>query len=192
MTVGTGNAAQLAEQTASDLDAAFGQIVTTHGPAVYTTARRVSLQRADADDLAAETFVRAYKALSGYSPERIRALRMRAWLVTITLNLWRNQLRDTSRRPSLVPLEASATRSDPAGGPEQAALDRCGSSAVEALLADLAEDQRVPIVLRHVVGLSYTEIAEVLGCPAGTAKSHVSRGLATLRAQLHPDEEAMP
>jgi RNA polymerase sigma-70 factor (ECF subfamily) len=53
-----------------------------------------------------------------------------------------------------------------------------------AVLAQLPEAQRVAVVLRHVVGLPTNEVAEVLGCPDGTAKSHISRGLHRLRALL--------
>lgn len=191
--VTVGSVEQLAEHAADDLDAAFGHIVTTLGPAVYTTGLRVGLQPADAEDLAAETFIRAYKALGTYPPERIRALRLRPWLITITLNLWRNQVRDASRRPAAVLLEPSvAPAVDPAADPEQSALDRASAGRISAFLAVLPDAQRVPIVLRHVVGLSYGEISTALGCPVGTVKSQVSRGLAALRAQLHPDEEATP
>ncbi|MGI8757993.1 MAG: RNA polymerase sigma factor [Acidimicrobiales bacterium] len=180
----------LAEQAAVDLGVAFPLIVRAHGGAIYTTALRVGLQPADADDLAAETFVRAYAALGGYAPGRIREMRLRPWLVTITLNLWRNQLRDATRRPRLVPLEPLGALPDPTAGPEEVSLAAGTSQRVERLLAGLSPQQRVPIVLRHVVGLSNDETAAALDCPAGTVKSHVSRGLAILRAQLHLTEEA--
>lgn len=180
----------LAEQAAVDLDSTFPLVVTTHGSAIYTTALRLGLQPADADDLAAETFVRAYAALRRYAPERIREMRLRPWLVTITLNLWRNSLRDASRRPRTVPLEPLGALPDPVGGPEEVSLAAGAPARAERLLAGLSPQQRVPIVLRHIVGLSNDETAMALDCPAGTVKSHVSRGLAILRAQLHPTEEA--
>lgn len=183
---------RLAEEAADDLEAAFPRIVTVLGPAIYTTALRLSAQPADAEDLAAETFARAYRALADYPPERIEVLQLRSWLVTIALNLWRNRIRDASRRPTLVPLDPGADPADVSGDPEQALLDAGGSDNIRALLAVLPEVQRLAILLRHVVGLSYPEIVAVLDCPAGTVKSHVSRGLATLRTQFHPHEEAMP
>ncbi len=180
---------RLAQAAVRDLDAAFSRIVLTHGATVYSTALRVRVQRADAEDLASETFARAYKALSGYSPERILALRLRPWLVTITLNLWRNQIRDASRAPALVPLDSLALPADPARGPEQIVLDRDWNQTLGTLLDRLPEGQRLSVLLRHVVGLPYSEIAQVLDCPTGTVKSQVSRGLATLRNQLRPDKE---
>ena len=176
---------------AADLDAAFPAVVREHGSVAYSTALRLGLQPADAEDLAAETFARAYAAMREYPPERIRQLRLRPWLVTIALNLWRNRLRAAARRPAPVPLDA-ADPPDAAAGPEQRALAADGQRDLAHLLAGLPEDQRVPVVLRHVVGLTYDEIAEVLGCPVGTAKSHVSRGLRALRALLAPTVELEP
>ena len=184
-----GSMEQLTDQAAKDLDSAFPRIVVLYGPTIFTTALRVSQQSADAEDLAAETFVRAYAALRTYSPKRIRELKLRAWLVTITLNLWRNQLRDASRVPTLVQLDSTGSRADPTTLPEQRALDHAGWGEAERLLDNLADFERIPVVLRHVVGLSYREIAMVLDCPVGTAKSHVNRGMATLRKQLGTKEE---
>lgn len=183
---------QLAEQVAVDLDAGFAQVVVAHASTVYSTALRVSRQPADADDLASETFMRAYQAMQAYPPEKLRGLALRPWLVTIVLNLWRNHLRDASRRPTTVPFGPVHPACDPADGPEQTAVGQSELGDIGRLLAGLPELQRIPIVLRHVVGMSYTEIATVLECPVGSAKSQVSRGLAALRSQLHPLEEALP
>lgn len=181
----------LAEEAAVDLEVAFPRLVEAYAGTVYTTARRFSHQAADADDLASETFAQAYKAMQSYPPERVRALDLRPWLVTIVLNLWRNQLRDTSRRPLTVPFESLHPASDAADGPEQLALAQSEIGDVAGLLAGLPEAQRIAIVLRHIVGLSYAEMATVLECPSGTAKSHVSRGLTALRSQLHSVKEAL-
>ncbi len=177
---------QLAERAAADLDATFPDVLAAHGAAVYTTALRVSRQPSDAEDLAAETFVRAYRAMRGYSPERVRDLRLRPWLVTITLNLWRNQLRTAARAPRTVGLEAGPEPQATDGDPERAALEHRGTGWVGACLATLPDPQRQAVVLRHVVGLPYAEVAEAMGCPVGTAKSHASRGLASLRRRLRP------
>ena len=64
-----------------------------------------------------------------------------------------------------------------------------GQFRLGALLAELSDAQRTAVVLRHVVGLSYAEVAVAMGCPEGTAKSHVSRGLQRLRA-VTPKETA--
>jgi RNA polymerase sigma factor (sigma-70 family) len=167
---------------AEDLDAGFAELVRGHQQVVYAVALRVSGRPQDAEDLAAEAFLRAYRALRGYDAGRIAALRPRAWLCTIVLNTWRNAVRDAARRPRQAPLAELAD--PPAAGPgvaEQAEANE-GLRALAALVAELPEAQRVAVVLRHVVGLSTTEVAAAMGCPEGTAKSHISRGLRRLRA----------
>jgi RNA polymerase sigma-70 factor (ECF subfamily) len=111
--------------------------------------------------------------------------------VTIVLNLWRNQLRDRSRRPDGVGVEQVDQSAVASGAdPEAAALAQQGTERIARLLDDLSESQRLAVILRHVVGLSYDEIAEALAIPTGTAKSDVSRGLAALRARLTSEQEA--
>lgn len=181
--------AALLDRLAADPDGGFAALLDAYGGLVYTIALRVSGCRADADDLAQETFVRAYDALRRYPPERVRVLRLRGWLTTITLNLWRNRLRAASRRPALRPLDPGIDPPDAAAGPESLMLDRDGTARWVRRLERLSERQRVPLVLRHVVGLSYAEIAEVLGRPVGTVRSNVSRGLARLRVLTTTDGE---
>lgn len=82
----------LARRAAVDPAGAFAEIVTRYGPVVYTLALRLCDQPADAEDLAAETFARAWRALCRQPAEQTAALRLRAWLVTIVLNTWRNQV----------------------------------------------------------------------------------------------------
>lgn len=166
---------------ASDLDAGFAALVREHEAVVYSVARQFSRDRSDAEDLAADAFLRAYRALRGYDAERLEGLRLRPWLLTILRNTARNSARDRARRPDPPP--AFDTAEEPADGAsvEQAAESADLQRELGALLAQLPEVQRTAVVLRHVIGLGTAEVAEVLGCPEGTAKSHVSRGLRRLR-----------
>lgn len=169
-----------------DLDAGFAEVVRAHERVVYSVALRLSARAGEAEDLAAESLLRAYRALRGYDEARIKALRPRPWLLTIVRNTARNAARDASRRPAPPPgVEPADTA---AGGPsvEQQVEQRDVQRELGALLATLPETQRSAVVLRHVVGLPISEVAEVLGCPEGTAKSHVSRGLRRLRSLLEP------
>jgi RNA polymerase sigma factor (sigma-70 family) len=183
----TGDERLLQRRLGHDLDQAFPDLVAAMHAAVYNGARRWLPARQDAEDVTQEVFVRAYQALQGYPPERIAALRLRPWLFTITLNMCRNHVRTRSRRPRQVALEV---------GHEVTAPDATDVAAVDAVAADewrhrldrLERPQRDAIVLRHVVGLGYDEIAEVLGRPAGTVKSDVHRGLARLRTMLTTEE----
>ena len=86
-----------------DLDAGFAQVVRCHERVVYSVALRLAAAPADAEDLAAEAFLRAYRALRGYDAARIRELRMRPWLLTILRNTARNAARDAARRPGPPP-----------------------------------------------------------------------------------------
>ncbi|WP_245645809.1 RNA polymerase sigma factor [Pseudonocardia acaciae] len=163
-----------------DVDAGFVVLFESYQRLVFSTALRVSGRWADAEDLTADAFLRAYRALRDYSPERLVTLRPRAWLVTILLNGWRNRQRSAARRPT-APLEAAGEPVDPKADVAGTVADRETGAEVAALLAQLPHAQRVAVVLRHMSELSIAEIAEVLGSPEGTVKSHISRGLARLR-----------
>lgn len=165
---------------ADDLDAGFVLMFETYQRLLFSTALRVSGRWVDAEDLTADAFLRAYRALGDYPPERIASLRPRAWLVTILLNGWRNRQRSSVRHPT-APLESAEEAVDPRPGVEDVVAGRETVSELGELLTALPNAQRVAVVLRHVGELSIAEIAEVLGCAEGTVKSHISRGLARLR-----------
>lgn len=182
--------AGLCAALAADLDAGFADVVRTHERVVHTVALRLTARPADAEDLAAEAFLRAYRALRGYDTARIAALRVRPWLLTIVRNTARNVARDAARRPGPPPRFEPVEEASAGPDVEQQVQRRDLGRELGALLARLPEVQRAAVVLRHVVGLPTSEVAEVLGCPDGTAKSHISRGLARLRALLtDPDAE---
>jgi RNA polymerase sigma-70 factor (ECF subfamily) len=170
--------ADLAARLAADLDGSFETLVLGHQDRLFTIAHRIGGDRSNAEELVQDTFVRAYRAMERYEPARIRELRLRGWLTTILLNAGRNRSR--VRRVSTVELVFDP-RSEPAVDP----LTRRDERETWArLLAGLTPAQRAAVVLRHVDGLSYAEIAEAVGRPEGTVKAHVHRGLAALRAAL--------
>ena len=176
----------LNRRLAADLDKAFPGFVTEMQSAVFNGARRWLPGRQDAEDVTQEVFVRAYKALKSYPPERIGEMRLRPWLFTITLNLCRNHARTRSRRPAQVVLEH--TEHPHPDSTDLAAVDRVVVDEWRERLAQLPARQRDAIVLRHVVDLSYAEIGEVLDRPAGTVKSDVHRGLDRLRSTITMEE----
>lgn len=169
---------ELCNRLAADLEGSFEDLVVAIRDDLHSGLRR--LHGADGEDLAQETLIRAYRALSSYEPDRIRALRLRPWIWTIALNLGRNSLRDRARRPRAVVLDDEYGSEDPEP-PDTAAWD--------ARLARLALTQRRAVVLRHVIDLTYAEIAEVTGRPEGTVKADVSRGLARLRSIMEEEEQ---
>jgi len=178
---GTGLARRLAE----DLDGAFPELVRAFQDGLYSGVQRL-VPAAEAEDVTQEAFVRAYRAMQGYDPARVAALRLPGWLWTIALNLCRNRARAAGRRPRQVVLDHD--HGDPSPGPEDAALAASASRAWDRRLAALGPEQRRAVVLRHIAGLGYDEIAEVTGRAVGTVKSDVHRGLARLEAMLDKEE----
>lgn len=180
--------AQLCEDLVADVDGAFPALVDAYGSMVVTLATRLTDAKTG-EDITQEVFLRAYRALQRYSDDAILTLELRPWLATITRNLVRNEYRRRSRRPT-VELDATPAAEGRRQGHVNADLDAIdGFGRLEALLSTLTDDQREAIVLRHVVDLPIREVALVMGCPVGTAKSHCSRGLANLRAQQDESEE---
>lgn len=188
----------LAGALADDLDAAFERLARAWEQRLYAFALRMTGRPRDAEELAEETLTQAWRALASYSPERRRALCLRPWLFQIAANLARNRARSTRRHPALS-LDTLTLASDTAGdgglaeriadedplGMPEVVVDREQRLAdLAALLLTLPETQRVAVVLRHVEGLGYGAIAEAMGEPVGTVKSHASRGVARLRRAL--------
>lgn len=178
---------------ARDLDRGFAEVVRRHRDLLYSVSRTFTPSPADAEDLAAEALLRAYRALCGYSAQRIEALAVRPWLLTILRNTARNRARDAARRPAPPP-RFEPVGDDPSHEPGPAEQAERGDlqRTLRAALATLPEVQRTAVVLRHVQGLPTSEVAHVLGCKEGTAKSHVSRGLARLRDVLGDQAEPVP
>lgn len=175
----------LADALARDLDSAFEPFVRAHVDRCFAIALRVLGDPHDAEEVAQDALVRAYRAMAGYDAARIRELRLRPWLATIVVNLCRNRV----RRPAhaTTPLDdAVADGHEPpaprAEGPLALVEAADARERLAGLLAALPERYRVPVVLRHVNDFSYAELAEILGRPEGTLKAQVHRGLALLRA----------
>jgi RNA polymerase sigma-70 factor, ECF subfamily len=155
----------------------FERMVDEHQHRVFALGLALTGNRHDAEEVAQDTFLRAYRALVTYPPDRIRDLKQRAWLHRIALNVVRNRVRGV--RPSLVELNGSEP--DHGRGPEADALANIERDALGARLAALPPRYRDAVVLRHVQELSYAEAAEALGQPVGTVKANVHRGLKMLR-----------
>ncbi|MEO3824328.1 RNA polymerase sigma factor [Actinomadura sp. B10D3] len=178
---GDSAAGEVVAALADDLDAGFAALYEAYRGPVFSTALRLCGRWAEAEDLSAEAFLRAYRALAGYEADRIAELRPRAWLLTILTNVWRNGLRTAARRPPPGPIEDAPDPPDPGEGVEDAAARHETGRELAALLAELPRAQRAAVVLRHVTDLPVAEIAVILEVPEGTVKSHISRGLARLR-----------
>lgn len=179
--------ARLAGALAADLSGNFERAVLTFQDRLYAFALRLTGCPADAEEITQDAFVRAYRALARYPPQRRRSLALRPWLYRITLNVTRNHVR--RRRLVTVPLD---------GGPGELAADAASRPAavlerserarrLARLIEGLPERYRAAVILRHVEGLGYDEIAAALSQPIGTAKANVHRGLTLLRRGLEHD-----
>jgi RNA polymerase sigma-70 factor (ECF subfamily) len=156
------------------------QIVTQHTDRVYRLAYRLTGNRADAEDLTQETFVRVFRSLDRYQPGTFEG-----WLHRITTNLFldgarrRTRLRFDALGESAERVEAS-DRTSPERGFEHENLDLDIQEALNALKPQF----RAAVVLCDIEGLSYEEIGATLGVSTGTVRSRIHRGRAQLREAL--------
>jgi RNA polymerase sigma-70 factor, ECF subfamily len=158
----------------------WDEIVRTHADRVYRLAYRLSGNRADAEDLTQETFVRVFRSLANYTPGTFEG-----WLHRITTNLFL----DMARRRQKIRFDALA---DDAGdrlasheaGPELAYEQNNLDPEIERALDALPADFRAAVVLCDLEGLTYEEIALTLGIKVGTVRSRIHRGRVLLRQAL--------
>ena len=145
-------------------------------------AARLLGNREDAEEVVQDTFAKADRALRRATPDR-PIEPTSAWFYTITLNTARNR----RRRRRLVTVDVAdvgnLVEGSSAGNPEEAADRRETRRQIEQALARLPDHQRAPVILRFLEDLAYEEIAVILHCPVGTAKSHVHRGVRRLRRE---------
>jgi RNA polymerase sigma-70 factor (ECF subfamily) len=164
--------------------AAFGTLVERYQNAVYNLAYRMLGSPEEAEDAAQEIFVRIYRQLARYDPER----KFSTWVLTIATNYCIDQLR--RRRMQLVPLEniipwARAREA----GPEGEALSRESRDEVQRLLRELPEKYRAVLVLRYWQDLSCAEIADILKLPEGTVKTQLHRARKALGQLIEGQEQ---
>ena len=158
----------------------WDEIVDQHSDRVYRLAYRLTGNRHDAEDLTQEVFVRVFRSLSTYTPGTFEG-----WLHRITTNLFLDQARRKQRIRFDAMTEERADRlTSPSPSPDAAYADLRFDDDVERALATLPPDFRAAVVLCDVEGLSYEEIAEILGAKLGTVRSRIHRGRALLRRAL--------
>jgi RNA polymerase sigma-70 factor (ECF subfamily) len=153
---------------------------------LYGFARALSRDRTAAEDLVQETFLRALSARRRASPGE----NIRGWLFTILHNIWRNEVR--RRRPQAQE-DAAALEDDlaaPDAGPEESFERSERNGRLGQAIESLPRPFREVVVLRWLEEFSYRDIAEILGCPAGTVMSRLARARAILRRRLAPSGEA--
>jgi len=158
----------------------WDQIVADHSTRVYRLAYRLTGNPYDAEDLTQEVFVRVFRSLHTYTPGTFEG-----WLHRITTNLFLDQARRKSRiRFDALPEDADNRLPSAVPTPDVAYLSQMFDADIEAALAELTPDFRAAVVLCDVEGLTYEEIADVLGVKMGTVRSRIHRGRAMLRKAL--------
>ncbi len=157
---------------------------------LYSTALRLTGQKADAEDLLQETYLRAYRSYGSFKS----GTNLRAWLFRIMTNAHINRYRSKSRRPAESDLDDVEDlylyrRLAPAVGMGRSAEDELLDTFSEAAVVDavegLSDSYRVVVLLADVEGFSYKEIAEILDIPIGTVMSRLHRGRKQLQKVLY-------
>jgi RNA polymerase sigma-70 factor (ECF subfamily) len=169
------------ELIAASLDGdrgAFGALVLRYRRLVFSIAYRMCGDEGLADDVAQETFVRAWEKLGSFRPEG----NWRGWICRIASNLAVDALR---RRHPCADI-ATASLVAAGGGPESHVLQDERAMAVRSAILRLPAYARVALVLREYEGMSYAEIAAVLDIPLGTVKSRLNDARRRLGEELAP------
>jgi RNA polymerase sigma-70 factor (ECF subfamily) len=167
---------------------AFAALIERHAAAVLTVAWRIVGDRHLAEDVAQDTFLAAFRALPGFRAEA----RFSTWLYRIAVNRCNDVLRSRAadRSVDLAPQREGAEPSEPAGTsafhrtPEEQLLEKQRASQVSGALRQLAPLYREAFVLKHVEGLSYEEMSEVLGVDGGTLRMRVYKARQQLSREL--------
>jgi RNA polymerase sigma-70 factor, ECF subfamily len=153
------------------------EVARDHGRFMYTVAYRLSGNNDDAQDLVQEALIRVRRGLERYEPGSLEG-----WLARIVTNVFLDEVRRKRRRPTSA-LPDDPERMLPAS-PAADEMSRGLSDDVQAALATLPDEFRVPVVLCDVADQSYEQIARTLGVPVGTVRSRIHRGRRQLRALL--------
>ena len=155
---------------------------------LYTAAFYLTRDRADADDLLQETYLRAYRFWRQFTP----GTNCKAWMLTIMHNLFRNRYRERQRAQRVIEFDETLFDPDPAdewvtaeATPEERVLANVLDGEVEAALAGLPAEFLEAVLLVDLQELTYEEAAEVVGCPVGTIRSRLSRGRRLLQKRLY-------
>lgn len=168
---------------------AFGKLVERYQRRVYSLTYGIVRQREDAWDVAQEAFVKAYRNLSRFEGNSA----FYTWLYRIAYNLSIDTLREKARRETVDVqegrvLEEALVKSGrkPHSNPDEMAARRELSTVLQRAMNKLSEKHRAIIVLREIEGLSYEEMAEVLGISKGTVMSRLFHARQNLQTLLRP------
>ncbi len=174
----------VARSISGDADS-FNELVLRWERPIYALAYRTIGREEDARDVCQETFLRAFRALPGFRGQA----KFSSWLYRIALNLCRDWVRRERRTPVVQPPEDGdllemAASAEPSESIEDLVARKDLARSVERAMALLPEEQRTAIVLKEYHGLTFQEIADLVGCPLSTVKTRLYQGLTVLRREL--------
>jgi RNA polymerase sigma-70 factor (ECF subfamily) len=180
---------QLVERVQAGDKAAFDLLVRKYQHRVLKLVSRFVPDAAEAEDVAQEAFLKAYRALASFRGDSA----FYTWLYRIAINTAKNALVSNRRRPVDFDLDLQDpeqydrhARLKDGDTPEGVLLTEEIRNVVERAMEQLPEDLRTAIVLRELEGLSYEEIAEAMDCPVGTVRSRIFRAREAIDKKLKP------
>src|SRR3979490_2895200 len=171
--------------------ASFNELTLGGERPIYALAYRTIGREEDARRVCQETFLRAFRALPGFRGQA----KFSSWIYRIALNLCRDWIRRERRTgfvqpPEDVDLMDLVAAAEPTESIEDLVARKDQIRAVERAMALLPEEQRTAIVLKEYHGLTFQEIADLVGCPLSTVKTRLYQGLSVLRRELARSNKA--
>jgi RNA polymerase sigma-70 factor (ECF subfamily) len=176
---------ELSRALSENVDGNFERLVRVFQDRLYSFSLRLANNRADAEEIVQDGFVRAYRALKAYPPQRIELMDLSPWLYRIVLNVFRTRFRKAQCRPfspgGVTPATGGAGEIASGPNPQEMVEEAEGRKQLEKAVASLPERYRVPLVLRYIENIAYAGIKDILKQPEGTVKANVHRGVQLLR-----------
>ena len=180
---------ELVKRLQSGDKTAFDVLVLKYQHRIGAVIGRFVHDYAESQDIAQETFIRAYRALNNFRGDA----QFYTWLYRIAVNTAKNHLVSMKRRPPTSDVDAEdaehfdgAYRMHDSDTPEHELLREEIARTVSEVVAELPEELRQAITLREMEGLSYEEISETMDCPIGTVRSRIFRAREAIDLRLRP------
>jgi len=168
---------------------AFDLLVGKYQHKIVSLISRYVPDHAEAQDVAQEAFIKAYRAIGRFRSESA----FYTWMYRIAINTAKNYLVSQSRRPPSSDVDAQdaeqfqvETRLKDRGSPEHELLKEEIERTIHEAIAELPKDLRVAITLREMEGMSYEDIATTMDCPIGTVRSRIFRAREAIDGRLRP------
>lgn len=171
----------LAQRALTDRDA-FSELVSRYADRIFNLAYRMTGNRTEAEDMAQDAFLRAYRGLASFKPGNPFG----AWLYRIAVNVCLSQRRQNN--PAAEPIDESEA-ADPAPAVDDVAERREVQATVQQAILSLPPNYRAVVILYHLEDRSYEDIATMLDLPINTVRTHLHRGRAMLRERLAASRE---